>query len=555
MLTPLAAFLAGVKAQPNTVYLRQPLDGVYHEFTWQQVAHNARNIACQLKDLGIEPGDKVALWSKNCEQWITADIAIMMAGAISVPLYPGQSKANVHYVLEHSEAKVMFVGKHDVDEDVINSIPADFPVIGFPYYSGPTHHDWNQLVAIDAPSSYEIHTPKLDDVMTLVYTSGTTGQPKGAMHTCRSFAFSANNGVEQINTSSNDRALSFLPLAHVAERMIVEGQSFYAWFTISFAESLDTFGDNLASVKPTLFFAVPRLWAKFQEGILTKVGGQKKLDRLLSIPLLSSFVARKIRVGLGLNEAHICASGASPIPRSLIDWFDRVGIEIVEGYGMTENLCYGTFNKAGDRLIGSVGKPFSKNEVKISEQGEILFKSQALMLGYFKEPEKTAEAIVDGYYYTGDKGHIDENGFLHITGRVKELFKTSKGKYIAPAPIEGLLTANILIDQACVMGNGRAQPLAVIELSDTARGKDKGYIQTEIVNHVAQVNSELEHHERLDCIVISQCIWTVNSGLITPTLKIRRESVESKYYPLGVDSKELIVWGEKEDASKEDEAA
>jgi len=202
-----------------------------------------------------------------------------------------------------------------------------------------------------------------------------------------------------------------------------------------------------------------------------------------------------------------------------------------------------------------VGKPFAKNEVKISDKGEILFKSEALMQGYFKEPEKTAEALIDGYYHTGDKGHVDEQGFLHITGRVKELFKTSKGKYIAPAPIEGFLTANILIDQACVMGNGRTQPLAVIELSDTARGKDKNEIQTEIEHHVAQVNKELEHHERLDCIVISQSIWTVASGLITPTLKIRRETVESKYYPLGVDSKELIVWGEKEDASKEDEAA
>ncbi len=555
MLTPLAAFLSAVKEQPNAIYLRQPLNGVYHEFSWKQVAHNARNIAYQLKKLGIEPGDKVALWSKNCAEWITSDLAIMMAGAVSVPLYPGQSKANVHYVLEHSEAKVMFVGKHDNDQDVINSIPEAFPVIGFSYYSGSTQHDWNQLVAIDAPDSYDIHEPDLDDVITLVYTSGTTGQPKGAIHTCRSFAFSSNNGVEQINTGPNDRALSFLPLAHVAERIIVEGQSFYAWFTISFAESLDTFGDNLASVKPTLFFAVPRLWAKFQEGILTKVGGQKKLDRILSIPLLGSFVSRKIRIGLGLNEAHICASGASPIPRSLIDWFDRIGIEIVEGYGMTENLCYGTFNKSGDRLIGSVGKPFFQNEVKINDKGEILFKSQALMQGYYKEPEKTAEALVDGYYHTGDKGHIDENGFLHITGRVKELFKTSKGKYIAPAPIEGLLTANVLIDQACVMGNGRSQPLAVIELSDTARTKDAATIQAEVEKHVAHMNRELEHHERLDCIVISQSIWTVDSGLITPTLKIRRETVESRYYPLGEHSNELIVWGPKEDSIKEAEAA
>jgi long-chain acyl-CoA synthetase len=548
MLTPLEAFLAAVKAQPNKVYLRQPLNGVFHEYTWSDVSQKAKNVAYQLQKMGISPGDKVALWSKNCAEWIISDLAIMMVGAVSVPLYPGQSTSNVHYVLEHSEAKVMFVGKHDEDQSVIDSIPTGFPVIGFSYYSGQTDYDWNQLASVKAPDTFGIHIANLDMLMTIVYTSGTTGQPKGAMHNCRSFAFSSNNGVEQINTGKDDRALSFLPLAHVAERIIVEGQSFYAWFTISFAESLDTFGDNLSSVKPTLFFAVPRLWAKFQEGILAKIGGQQKLDRLLSIPIVGKLVARKIRVGLGLNNSNLCASGASPIPRSLIDWFDAIGLEIVEGYGMTENLCYGTFNKTGDRKVGSVGRPFFQNEVKISDKGEILFKSQALMTGYYKEPDKTAEALIDGYYHTGDKGRIDDEGFVHITGRVKELFKTSKGKYIAPAPIEGLLTSHVFIDQACVMGNGRSQPLAVIELSDTARKNDKATIQKELEQHINGMNPGLEHHERLNCVVISQSIWTVAAGMITPTLKIRRESVESKYYLLGETSKQLIVWGPEEGA-------
>jgi long-chain acyl-CoA synthetase len=555
MLTPLEAFLFGVKSHPDKVYLRQPVNGVYQEFTWSEVSQKALNMAHQLHKMGVTRGEKVAIWSKNCAEWIISDLAIMMAGAVSVPLYPGQSKDTVHYVLEHSEAKVMFVGKHDSDKDVINSIPDGFPIIGFSYYSGKTDFDWNQLAGTEAPSGFKMEIADLDSLMTIVYTSGTTGKPKGAMHNFRSFAFSSKNGVDQIKTGPTDRALSFLPLAHVAERIIIEGQSFYAQFTISFAESLDSFGDNLASVKPTLFFAVPRLWAKFQEGILNKIGGQKKLDLLLSIPIVGKLIARKIRVGLGLNEAHLCASGASPIPRSLIDWFDRIGLEIVEGYGMTENMCYGTFNKTGARKIGSVGKPFSQNEVKISEKGEILFKSEALMIGYYKEPEKTAEALVNGYYHTGDKGRIDDEGYVHITGRVKELFKTSKGKYIAPSPIEGLLTSHVFIDQACVMGSGRTQPLAVIELSDTARASDADTIQTEIEKHISTINTNLEHHERLDCIVISQSIWTVDSGLITPTLKIRRESVEGRYYPLGENSEQLIVWGPKEDSVKSIDAA
>jgi long-chain acyl-CoA synthetase len=545
MLTPLAAFLTAVQQQPNQTYLRQPRNGVYQDYSWAKVAELARNMAFQLRKLGVTPGDKVALWSKNCAEWVISDLAIMMAGAVSVPLYPGQSKANVHYVLEHSEAKIMFVGKHDDDNHVMNAIPENFPTIAFNFYSGSSHYLWDTLVAQPVPDDFSIHQPKLDEMMTLVYTSGTTGQPKGAIHTHGSYAFATNNGVESIGLGSQDRVISFLPLAHVAERVIILGTSYYSWHTIWFAESLDTFGDNLAATSPTLFFAVPRLWSKFQEGILAKVGGQKKLSRLLSIPILGSIVKRKIQKGLGLHECKLAGCGASPMPKALIEWFDTVGITIVEGYGMTENMCYGTFNFPNDRKVGSVGKPFRQNEVKISEEGEILFKSKALMKGYYKEPEKTAEALVDGYYHTGDKGMIDEDGFLHITGRVKELFKTSKGKYIAPAPLEALLASHVHIEQACVMGSGRNQPLAVIELSETARAMDKGQVEQEITEHLGKVNRQVEHHERIDCIVVTQLMWTVETDLITPTLKIRRDTVEGRYLELARED-QLVVWGPKE---------
>jgi len=547
MLTPLGAFLAAVQEQPHKPYLRQPKNRVFKEYSWQNVADMAKSVAYQLHKFGIEPGDKVALWSKNCYEWVVTDLAIMMVGGVSVPLYPGQSKENVHYVLEHSESKLMFVGKHDFEQDVIDAIPANFPVCAFHYFGGPSQYLWDSWVSEPAPDDFKIHEPTLDEIMTIVYTSGTTGQPKGAVHTFGSFAFAANNGVESIGMASNDRGISFLPLAHVAERVIVEGQSFYAWFPISFVESIDTFGEDLASIQPTLFFAVPRIWAKFQEGILAKVGGQKKLERLLSIPLVNKLVKKKIQKGLGLYETKLAGCGASPMPKALIEWFERVGIIIVEGYGMTENMCYGTFNFPNDRNVGSVGKPFRQNEVKISDKGEILFKSKALMQGYYKEPAKTEEALVDGYYHTGDKGHIDEQGFLHITGRVKELFKTSKGKYIAPAPIEAHLAAHHHIEQACVMGSGRHQPLAVIELTETARGMDPEALQQELMDHLAHVNQKLEHHERLDCLVLTRVMWTVESGLITPTLKIRRDQVEERYIEYAKED-QPIVWGPKEQA-------
>lgn len=198
MLTPLAAFLTAVQQQPNKPYLRQPRNGVYHDYSWAKVAQMAKSMAFQLRKLGIQPGDKVAIWSKNCAEWIISDLAIMMAGGVSVPLYPGQSKANVHYVLKHSEAKILFVGKHDDDNHVIDAIPENFPTIGFNFYSGPSHYSWDTLVEQSVPADFSIHEPKLDEVMTLVYTSGTTGQPKGAVHTYGSYGFAANNAVETI---------------------------------------------------------------------------------------------------------------------------------------------------------------------------------------------------------------------------------------------------------------------------------------------------------------------------------------------------------------------
>lgn len=548
MLSPLAAFLKAVEEQPNRVYLRQPIQGHYHEYSWAEVHRLSRNMAYQLTQLGVKKGDRVALWSKNCAQWIMADLAIMMAGAVSVPLYPGQSKSSAQFVLDHSESKVLFLGLHDDPEEVASGIPSNVITIAFPYYKQPATNQWADLSAIQAPSEFLVDDPALDDLMTLVYTSGTTGQPKGAMHTHGGFAFAANNLVEQVGVTNQDRTLSFLPLAHVAERVILEGQSFYGWFNVSFIESLETFNDNIVSVRPTMFFAVPRLWSKFQEGVLAKLGGSEKLEKLLKIPVLNRFIKYKIRKSLGLDQANRCGCGASPMPKSLLQWFDRIGITIYEGYGMTENLCYGTRNDHGARSIGSAGKPYNRNEIKISEDGEILFKSPSLMKGYYKDPAKTQEAFIDGFYRTGDKGMIDDEGYLHITGRVKELFKTTKGKYIAPAPIEALLTSHEMIEQACVMGSGRSQPLAVLELSETARNMEKATVEAALTKYLEAVNNQVEHHERMDSLVLTQLTWTVESGLITPTLKIKRDAVESRYLEYAKEGQKGLVWGPKEQA-------
>lgn len=557
MLTPLAAFHTAVERQGDRAYLRQPINGKYVEYTWNETARQARNVAYQLTQMGVKKGDKVAIWSKNCAEWIIADIAIMMMGGVSVPLYPGQSKANVQYVLEHSESKVMFVGKHDDDEHVVKSIPENFPTIGFQYFSGTTNYDWSVMAAIQAPDSFQENVQQMHDVMTIVYTSGTTGQPKGAVHTCRSFASASNNLVEEIGIDMNDRSISFLPLAHVAERMVVEGQSLYAWFIVSFAESLDTFTQNVIDARPTSFFAVPRLWSKFQDGILAKVGGEKKLNLLLSLPIVSFFIKRKIRAGLGLSHARLLGCGASPIPKATLEWFQKLGMPILEGYGMTETMGYGAAATPQARKVGTVGRALPQCQIKISDEGEILFKSPTMMEGYYKEPEKTAEVMIDGFYRTGDKGQLDARGFLSITGRVKELFKTTKGKYVAPAPIEGLLAAHPFIEQVCVMGSGRDQPVAIIELSETARSSSQLEVAEAIYHHLQGTNEQLEHHERISQVLLTQITWTVEAGLITPTLKIRRDQIEQRYLHLmdNTPADEMVVWAPKEDQESAIKAA
>lgn len=557
MLTPLDAFQTGVERLGERVYLRQPINGKYIEYSWNETARQARNVAYQLTQMGVNAGDKVAIWSKNCAEWIVADLAIMLVGAVSVPLYPGQSKSNVHYVLEHSEAKFLFVGKHDDDSHVINSIPEGFPTIGFQYFSGSTTYDWSIMVAVEAAESFVPHQQNLNDVMTIIYTSGTTGQPKGAVHSCRSFAAAANNMVQALDIDLNDRSISFLPLAHVAERLIVEGQSFYAWFSISFAESLDTFTQNVIDAKPTSFFAVPRLWAKFQEGIVAKVGSEKKLDFLLSLPIVGYFIKRKIRKGLGLSHARLLGCGASPIPKAMLEFFDKLGMPIMEGYGMTETLAYGTAATPKARKVGAVGKALPQCQIKISEEGEVLFKSPTLMEGYYKAPEKTNEVMVDGFYRTGDKGRLDARGFLTITGRVKELFKTTKGKYVAPAPIEGLLAAHPHIEQVCVMGSGKDQPVAIVELSETARGMKQLDVAEAIYHHLQATNEDLEHHERVSQILLTQVMWTVEAGFITPTLKVRRDQIEDHFLHVleQMPAEEPIVWAPKVESTGAVEAA
>ncbi|WP_082629185.1 AMP-binding protein [Pseudomonas sp. TTU2014-080ASC] len=539
---PLQRLAHWVKTKPDSVWLSQPVNGLWHDLTWAEVDDQARRMAAALKALGCEPGDRVALLSKNCAQWIIADLAIMMAGLVSVPLYPLQSAESIAYVLDHAQVRVILVGKLDDAQKLEAGISEQIVRIAMPYPTLTAQHHWDALLAAHAPLR-EVHEVRPDDLASILYTSGTTGNPKGVMLSVQSFAWSGTQSVAELGINENDQYFSYLPLSHAAERILVEVNALYSSGRIAFVESLDSFMRDLQRVRPTIFFSVPRLWTRFQQGVLEKLP-QSKLQRLLRVPLLGSLVAGKIRKGLGLDRARFLVSGAAPIPAALLQWYRSIGLNICEGYGMTEHLAYGCFNRPEQIRIGTVGRPMPGLELRIADDGEILLRCPSMMQGYYLDPEKTAETLRDGWLHTGDKGSVDAEGYLTITGRVKDIFKTSKGKYVAPAPIEGEIAKNLWVEQVCLIGNGMDQPVALIELSLAAAGQSREALTQSLEQTLQTVNERLLPHEKVSHLLIVSEPWTTDNGCMTPTMKIRRNVLEAKFAhePAVQDSTALVVW-------------
>ncbi|MEN9396779.1 MAG: hypothetical protein RLZ81_1309 [Pseudomonadota bacterium] len=551
---PLQRFYRWEKERADKIFLTQPMGaGVVRDITWAEAGNEVRRMASWLQAQGWPAGSTVAILGKNSAHWLLADLAIWMAGFVSVPIYPTFNADALRYILQHSEARACFVGKLDDTVSLKDGVPAGVPLITLPL--APTSiqaASWDQLIATSQPLPGQ---PVRDGegLCTIIYTSGTTGNPKGVMHKFSALAWGLRAAAARIAMNSDDRYLSYLPLAHVAERMVIEQGVLHHGSRVFFAESLDSFVQDLQRARPTVFFSVPRLWVKFQQGVHHKMPAAK-LKRLLGLPLVGWLVRRKILKGLGLDQCRIAAGGAAPMPPDVLHWYRDLGLDLIEVYGMTENCGVSHATLPGTFRPGTVGLPYDGVESRIDpNSGEIQVRSPALMLGYYKDPAQTASTFTDdGWLRTGDKGQIEPDGCLRITGRVKDIFKTSKGKYVAPAPVEDLLVTHPDVEACAVTGANFSQPLALVMLSADAitrcaSADGKAALLASLRAHLSAVNSRLEPHEKLDCLAVVTTPWTPENGFVTPTLKVKRARIEEVYagrYERWLSQAQPVVWAD-----------
>ncbi len=539
---------------PDKVVMTQPQGGgTLREYTWRDVLDQVRRVAAHLQSLGHPPGSNIAILSKNTAHWLMADWAIWMAGHVSVPLYPTLAAGTIRQILEHSESRLLFVGKLDGWEGMKPGIPAGMPCIVLPLApadAARSFRAWDDVIAQTAPLQGQPVRPA-EELCTIMYTSGTTGAPKGVMHSFGNFAHAVRDGLQRVPLREDSRMLSYLPLSHVVERALVEHGQLASGMHVFFAESLDTFTIDLRRARPTVFFSVPRLWVKFQQGVQAKMP-PAKLNLLLKLPFVGRLVRKKVLAALGLDQCVFAAGGAAPMPLELLRWYNRLGLHLAEGYGMTENLGATHLSDGQPASFGTVGRPYDAVPCRIDPaNGEIQVKAPWTMLGYYKEPELTRQAMTDdGWLHTGDKGSVDERGQLRITGRVKDLFKTSKGKYVAPAPIEDKLVMHPAVEACCVTGANLGQPLALLMLNpeavkQAATPAGRSELEASLAAHLSSVNATLDPHEQVDCLVLMTEAWTVDNDLITPTFKVKRNRIEDLFarnYEAWVGSRKKILW-------------
>jgi len=546
--TPNDMILKWAEERPDEVYLKQIINRQFVEFTYKEVADKALKLASALEGLGAQPGDRVALVSKNCAEWFICDLAMMLGDFVSVPIFPTAGADTIQYCIEHSESKIVIAGKLD-DPKATQKVLDDNPSlisISLPYdTAAKCQLTFEQLIETHEPSTKrpQHHDDKL---MSLVYTSGTSGLPKGAMLTYGAFTWSVQRLIDHIGIQPGDRLFSYLPLAHITERVYIFGSSVMGGVVTAFPESLDTFIDDVKMHRPTLFISVPRLWTLFQQRIQDKLP-QKKLNFLLKIPFVNNLIKKKLADGLGLDQARVLGCGSAPVSPALLAWYESVGLHITEAWGMTESFAYSTINHPfrADK-IGTVGNAGPGIELKIAEDEEILVRSKGMFSGYYKNDIATQESFnSEGWLHTGDIGDVDSEGYLTIRGRKKDTFKTAKGKFVAPVPIENKLFEYSRVEMMCLIGLGLPGPILLVVPHDFPNFDRARYERTS-KRVIEKMNEQLASHEKIKGVLMIKEPWSIDNGVLTPTLKIKRHILEQKYHEVGHNwpKDKLVVWEE-----------
>ncbi|MEN8248088.1 MAG: AMP-binding protein [Bacteroidota bacterium] len=524
---------------PNEIFLRQPYGDIWEEFTYDEAITEALRLVTAMKSSELQKGDKIGIYSKNCYQWVIAEIAIMLGGFVHVPFYANLGEKDLKEVIDLSEIKLLFVGKIENWDRVKNGVPNDLPIVKFPHYKGNAVIDsgisWDEFIK-DVEPDKENFRPESDDIWSIFFTSGTTGVPKGVVMT---YAQPANLILKQDKPHNNfnfsspgkNTFLSYMPLNHIAEQTLIITCGFYYEGQISFVESLHSFAKNLTDAKPSVFLGVPAIWEMLKQGILKQM---PNLDELLKMPENAKQIKKKIQTTIGLNNTKLVISGASAMLPSTVEWFQNIGINIQETYGMTEALAIVIIQPKDDVRIGKSGKCFEEGLIKTDpETNEILVKNSWLFKEYYNEPELTKECFTDdGFYKTGDTGEIDNEGYLTVKGRIKDTFKTSKGSFIIPTPIENRFMTNKLIGQICLVGIGLSKPMGLIQLSQIGKGLNSDDIQKSLLRTLNEVNKKLQIYEKIDKLVIMFENWSIENGLLTPTNKIKRSTIHETYKSL-----------------------
>lgn len=513
---------------PDRVWLKDLSDEGASEWTWAQAEREISAVASVLEQQ-FGHGENMVILSRNRAHWFLADIAIISSGNVTVSMFTTLPESTADYILGFTEAKVMFVGETSNWEAVRKVLPADITLVTLPGVElDEAHLTWEDLVA-QGRGQRPQYEAQPDDVISLVFTSGTTGVPKGVIQTHASNLIPINRFINEFGIRENPRYFSYLPLSHIAERQIVEFSSIVACGEVSFNESMDTLLRDLPRTRPHMFFGPPRVWEQFQQAIVSKFGGHDAVENALEAD--REGISKLVLETMGLSEVEYCLTAAAPTPPALIHWFEAMGLTLMEGFGQTEAMGL-ILNSHNQRKIGSIGKPIGEVEYRLTDEGELAVKAAGCTPGYYKMPEKTAELIIDGWLHTGDKARVDEDGFLYITGRVKDYFKTIQGKFVAPPPIEGEFARNPHAEQQCLLGRGYSKTVMVAVLTSEAQARERAEVEAALYETVAKINAEIEKHARIGAMIISHEPWSIENEILTPTMKIRRDKVEERFGPL-----------------------